>query len=34
MYLDKSGGMAVMAAFMAIVKEKLALNVTCSVGLV
>ena len=34
MYLDKSGAMTVMAAFQAIVKEKLPINVTCSVGLV
>ena len=34
MYLDKSGAMTVLAAFFAIVKEKLPINVTCSVGLV
>ena len=34
MYLDKCGAMNVMAAFFAIVKEKLPINVTCSVGLV
>ena len=34
MFLDKHGATSVLSAFEAIVKEKIAINVTCSIGLV
>ena len=34
MFLDKHGATSVLSAFEAIVKEKLPINVTCSIGLV
>jgi len=34
MYLDKTGAMTVLASFQTIVKEKLKVNVSCSIGLV
>ena len=34
MFLDKCGAVTVLSAFQAIVKEKLAINLTCSIGLV
>lgn len=34
MYLDKCGAMTVLAAFQAIVREKIPINLTASIGLV
>jgi leucyl aminopeptidase len=34
MYLDKHGATSVLSAFEAIVKEKIPINLTCSIGLV
>ena len=34
MFLDKCGAVTVLSAFRAVVKEKLAINLTCSIGLV
>jgi leucyl aminopeptidase len=34
MFLDKHGATSVLSAFEAVVEEKLAVNITCSIGLV
>lgn len=34
MFLDKCGAVTCLSAFQAIVKQKIAINVTCSIGLV
>jgi leucyl aminopeptidase len=34
MFMDKLGAMTVLASFQAVVKEKIPINLTCSIGLV
>ncbi len=34
MYLDKHGATSVLSAFESIIKEKIPINLTCSVGMV
>lgn len=34
MFLDKCGAMTVLSAFQTVVRQKLRINLTCSIGLV